>query len=138
MKTLYTLSLLLVATYAFSQYTSDAERLSTMKYMELASKVNCDSVSGSNIETRICLNLEFQYVDSVLNENFIELLGRTENDSIKRILQAFQLTWIDNRRLQSELISKGYEGHLLGIIYLNCMIETTRNRNTELENILKL
>ncbi|WP_170853650.1 lysozyme inhibitor LprI family protein [Lishizhenia tianjinensis] len=80
--------------------------------MQYANKIDCDSTSGSNLEHRICLNLEFQELDSLMNNNFRELLQRTENDSIKSKLSDYQLTWVNNRRLQSELISGGYTGHM--------------------------
>lgn len=138
MKTIFSIVLILVFVSVFGQDSSDAERLRQMDYMKLAEKIDCDSTSGSNMEHRICLNLEFQELDSLMNNNFRELLKRTENDSIKTMFCEFQLTWVDNRRLQSELISEGYTGHMLGIVYLHCMVEATRSRNKELEEILNL
>lgn len=122
----------------YSQDTSDVKRLKQMSYMKYAGKVDCDSTSGSNFEHRICLNLEFQELDSIMNYNFNELLKRSNNDSISIKLKEYQLTWVNNRRLQSEIISEGYRGHILGIIYLHCMVEATRSRNRELKEILHL
>ena len=138
MKNFFSIILILISGQVFSQDSSDAERLRQMDYMKLAEKIDCDSTSGSDLEHRICLNLEFQELDSIMNNNFRELLQRTENDSIKIKLREYQLTWVNNRRLQSELISEGYRGHMLGIIYLHCMVEATRSRNKELEEILYL
>lgn len=132
------LLLVISAQQLYSQDTSDVHRLRQMSYMEYAGKINCDSTSGSNLEHRICLNLEFQELDSIMNSNFSELLKRSENDSIKNKLQEFQLIWVANRRLQSEILSKGYSGHMLGIIYLHCMVEATRSRNKELEELLNI
>jgi len=99
---------------------------------------DCDSSNGSNLEHRICLNLEFQEFDSIMNANFKKLLKQTTNDSIKTALKAYQLSWVNNRRLQSEILSEGYRGHLLGITYLHCMVESTRSRIQELEAILDI
>lgn len=122
----------------YSQDTSDVSRLRKMTYLKYADQINCDSTTGSNLENRICLNLEFQELDSIMNHNFKELLNETENDSIKNKLREYQLIWVKNRRLQSEIISEGYRGHTLGITYLHCMVESTRSRNRELEEILFL
>lgn len=130
------LFIVISAQQLYGQDTSDVQRLKQMSYMEYAGKINCDSTSGSNLEHRICLNLAFQELDSIMNNNFIQLLKRAANDTIKNKLREYQLIWVANRRLQSEILSEGYRGHLLGITYLHCMVETTRSRNRELEEIL--
>ncbi len=121
----------------YSQDTSDAERLAALGYMKLATKINCDSTSGSNIEHRICLNLEFQKLDSILNKRFITLVQAINNDSIKRQIIQFQKSWVTNRRTQCRLISEGLQGHLLGIYYLGCMVETTRLRSKEITYLIE-
>lgn len=138
MKRVSSIILILISIQLYSQDTSDVERLRGLDYMKLAKKIDCDSTSGSNVEHRICLNFEFRELDSLMNNNFRKLLQRTESDSIKTKLREYQLTWVNNRRLQSILMSEGYSGHMLGIVYLQCMVESTRSRNNELEEILNL
>ena len=130
------LLLLLVCNTLFAQEPSDAERLANLSYMKYAEKVNCDSMSGTNLEHRVCLNLEFQRVDSILNTRFDNFIVDIENDSTKLQLIDFQQSWIVNRRRQSEVKSKGYRGHFLGIVYLDCMVKTTKMRIEELEYLM--
>ncbi len=122
----------------FAQDTSDAERLGRLDYMKLARTIDCDNQSGTNLDYRICLNLKFQKLDSLMNKKFKILLDRIDSDSIKNLLKEYQLTWVKNRRLQSQIMSKGYKGHMFGITYLKCMVESTRSRDKELEQILGL
>ncbi|MFK8046772.1 MAG: lysozyme inhibitor LprI family protein [Crocinitomicaceae bacterium] len=123
---------------AIAQDTSDAKRLKNLGYMKYSSKVNCDSTNGSNIETRICLNIQFQYLDSTLNSKFKYLLSRIENDSVKNQLKQYQSMWVLNRRVQSKLVTEGLEGNTAGIYYLNCMVETTNRRIEELEYLFEM
>jgi len=136
-RTVVFILLTLVSYQLRAQDTSDVQRLREMHYMSLAGDIDCDNTTGTNIEHRICLNLEFQKLDSIMNMTFLKLLARTDNDSIKVKLRENQLSIVNNRRLQSEIISDGYTGHTLGIIYLNCMVESTRSRISELEKILE-
>lgn len=129
---------ILICNNTFSQDISDAKRLGELDYMKYADNVNCDSTSGSNLEHRICLNLEFQKVDSILNVRFNSLLKNIENDSIKNEINNFQRLWIENRRIQSELISNGFQGHSIGIYYLDSMIKTTKRRIEDIEYIIEI
>jgi len=128
---------ILISNHLFSQEISDAERLANLDYMKYADKINCDSTGGSNLERRICLNLEFQTVDSILKIRFNTWVNSIENDSIRHEINKFQSLWVENRRSQSELISKGFQGHSLGIYYLDAMVETTKKRISEIEYLIK-
>ncbi len=119
------------------QDTTDVAQLKTMKYLEYANRVNCDSTSGSNLEHRICLNLEFQRIDSIMNLRLVSVLKSIENDSIKTEVIKFHEIWVKNRRFQSKFISNGMNGHMLGIYYLDCMVTTTNRRIEELEYLLR-
>lgn len=119
----------------FGQDETDAERLASMSYMKYSSTVNCDSTSGTNLEHKICLNLEFQRVDSILNHRFDLLVSDIENDSIREQLMSFQKHWAKNRRMQSVLVTEGLGGHSAGIYYLRSMIKSTELRIEELENL---
>ena len=138
MKEIFIIILTLFSIELIGQDTADAIRLRGMSYMSIANNIDCDSTSGSNLEHRICLNIEFQKLDSIMNQRFSELLDRTLNDSIKVVLKENQSVWADNRRLQSEIIANGLQGHIFGIRYLHCMIESTKSRITELESILEI
>ncbi len=126
-----------IAGSLYAQDISDSERLSKMEYMKYAAKINCDSTSGSNLEHRICLNLEFQKLDALLNEKFKALLQMVAKDSLRNELVEFQMAWVNNRRLQSEIVAEGSRGHMLGIIYLAAMVHTTQKRIEEIEFYIK-
>ena len=121
---------------AFGQDHSDAERLSQLSYMQFSDRINCDSMNGTTLEHRVCLNLEFQKVDSIMNEKYIVHLKSIKNDSLKSEVISFHNKWISHRRLQSELYSEGYRGHMLGIAYLSCMVNLTKRRIEEIEFLL--
>lgn len=114
------------------QYHSDALRLSKMEYMKYAQRMDCQGENNSSLEHRICLNLEFQQVDSLLNVKFKELCSAIKELSVKNQIIQYHESWIDYRRLQSKIVSKGYRGHMLGIIYLANMVQMTEQR---LENV---
>ena len=57
----------------FSQTQSDAERLANLDYMKRAEEVNCEQATGTSVEQKICLNLEFQKADSLLNKRYMTL-----------------------------------------------------------------
>ncbi|MEM8526823.1 MAG: lysozyme inhibitor LprI family protein [Bacteroidota bacterium] len=104
--------------------------------MQLADRVNCDSIMSS-LEQRICLNLEFQELDLIVEVKFNSLLKIVESDSLKTELSDYQKVWAKNRHNQSVIASKGYRGHMLGIVYLGTMINISRRRIEEIEYLMK-
>lgn len=100
-------------------------------------QVNCDSTEGVNLAIKICLNLEFQKADSILNDTYLKSLAVIELDSMKQVLISIQGNWVANRHSQAIIRSTGYRGHLLGIRYLNYMILATQNRTEELQSLLQ-
>ncbi|MHB1277628.1 MAG: lysozyme inhibitor LprI family protein [Bacteroidia bacterium] len=95
--------------------------------MKYSDQINCDSQSGSNLEDRICLNLEFQKQDSIMNVLFALKLS-TLSDSLQAALKQEHAGWVLERRKISEEVSRGFSGNMLGIIYLQSMVEITRQR----------
>ncbi len=134
MRHLFLLFSLFLCTCLFSQDTSDASRLRRMDYMKYSDQVKCDSQQESNLESRICLNLEFQKADSILNATFVLKLIPL-SDSLQAAIKQEHARWVLERRKISEEASEGFSGHVLGIIYLQSMIDLTRKRIEELENL---
>ncbi|UKN00340.1 DUF1311 domain-containing protein [Paracrocinitomix mangrovi] len=126
------IGLFILSYQALSQDTSDVYRLKNLEYMKLANRVNCDSTTGSNIEHRICLNLEFQEKDAVLNEVYTNFINTCESEEQKTIYQSYHDNWIIYRRKASEIESEGLESNMLGIYYLSTMIKLTELRTEEL------
>ena len=131
------LLLLTLSTNLISQYNSDALRLSKMEYMKYAQRTDCQGDHNSSLEHRICLNLEFQKVDSLLNVKFRELCSAISEPSVKNQIIQYHESWIDYRRLQSKIVSKGYRGHMLGIIYLDNMVRMTEQRVENVKFLLE-
>jgi uncharacterized protein YecT (DUF1311 family) len=117
----------------FAQYDADAKRLKAMVYMKYADKRNCNNPDASSLDHRVCLNLEFQKVDAILNKKFKQFIGQMEADSTRTKLIDFHKSWIEHRRFQSKRVATGYRGHHLGIVYLGCMVNMTKRRIEELE-----
>jgi predicted enzyme related to lactoylglutathione lyase/uncharacterized protein YecT (DUF1311 family) len=120
-----------------AQFDTDAKRLASLEYMKYANKMNCEQIQTS-MDARVCINLKFQKVDSILNIRFAEYLHLIENDSLKQKIVKFQTQWIDNRRSQSEVYSNGYRGAMLGIRYLSAMNDATQLRTAELEKLMDI
>ena len=130
----FLLIFLIFYSYSCSTNISDSERLSNLSYMEYADKVDCSNQIGTTLEERICLNLEFQKVDSIMNiklDSLIEFLPSEKANSLERE----QEIWLIERRKKSEKNSDGFRGHVLGIIYLQSMIEITNERIDFLDKI---
>ena len=108
-----------------------------MKYMQFVKGIDCNNEDISAFEMRICSNLKFQRVDSILNVRFKAFLDSINNDPKKVQQKNIHKTWVEKRRLQSQKNADGYRGHHLGIVYLNTMIEITVKRTVEIENLLK-
>ncbi|HCS19251.1 MAG TPA: DUF1311 domain-containing protein [Bacteroidetes bacterium] len=127
MRLLLLLFSLFICTGLFSQDTTDASRLRMMSYMKYSDQVKCDSQAGSTLEMRVCLNLEFQKADSILNATFVLKLIPL-SDSLQTVLKQEQASWVLERRNTSKEESRGFSGNMLGIMYLQSMIEITRKR----------
>ena len=135
MKLLFVICLMTSSTL-LAQFTEDAERLSKLDYMQtIAHKIDCDSLKGTNLGIKVCLNRQFQKADSILNATYLESLKFVESDSLKKELIKIQTQWVKNRHTQAVIRSSGYRGHLLGIRYLNYMLLTTQNRTKELKTL---
>lgn len=120
-----------------SQDYSDSDLMKSQSYMLHSNKTNCDSMDGNNLEHKICLNLEFQEVDSVLNVKLLQYTNKIENDSIKQLIIAYQDAWVLNRRTQSKLETRGYASNTKSIGYISNMVFITRKRIEELEHLIK-
>ena len=128
---------ILSCTLINAQDTTDVYRLKNMEYMRFTKGTDCNDEDISFLEQRICLNLEFQREDSIMNIRFNTLLSSIDDNDIKAKQKNIQKTWVEKRRLQSQQNADGYRGHHLGIVYLNTMIEITLKRTVEIENLLK-
>ncbi len=120
-----------------AQDHSDANLMKSQPYMLHADKADCDSMDGNNAEHKICLNLEFQKVDSILNKRFLTYIKEIESDSIRQKIIEYQNAWVLNRRTESAIEAEGYRGHMLSIAYISNMIFITRKRIEELEQLIK-
>ena len=123
--------------FVFSQTQSDAERLSRLEYMKHSKDVDCNKTNGTSIEQKTCLNLEFQKTDSLLNSQYEKLLNKIKEDPLKDSIIQFQNRWVLNRRIQAKLVSRGLDGHALGIQYLQSMVQTTKSRTEEIKGLLE-
>lgn len=127
MRLLFILFGISICTTLFAQDTSDASQLRSMEYMRFANRIKCNSQAGSTLDMRICLNLEFQKEDSVLNATFVMKLIPL-SDSLQTVLKQEQASWVLERRSLSKEAAEGFSGHVLGIFYLQSMIDITRKR----------
>jgi len=123
---LFILLIFLIVTSCSSTET-DSERLSKLKYMGIADGLGCSNQNGTTLKERICLNLKFQKVDSIINQ-LLDSLHSVLPTAKYTILKDDQEKWIISRRKQSEKASEGFRGHMLGIFYLQKMINLTEER----------
>lgn len=128
--------LLFYTAFGYSQDYSDAKRMKEQPYMQFDFNPRCDSLDGNNAQHKICLNLEFQKKDALMNKTFIEYLTSIKNDSIKTEIIKFQDVWVKNRRLVSTLEAQGLQGHMSSIYYISSMLFITEQRLEELEFLI--
>ena len=118
-----------------AQFDEDAKRLAAMAYMEDIGSIDCDDII-SNREARVCYNLEFQRTDSLLNAKLKDYLTTYSNDSLKARFIEHHKSWIDYRRFQSKMYSRGNRGHFMGIRYLSAMTELSKLKIEELSTLM--
>jgi uncharacterized protein len=113
--------------------------------MKFAKNINCDSTSGTNIEDRICLNIELRAIDSLMLLKFNTLLKEINKDnfvknkdSLVRIFKEQQSTWESKRKSVSLYKSDGFTANTEAIVYMQSMIFFTRLRINEIEYIQQL
>lgn len=132
LKQIFIVIAILLGHWSFSQDTSDVYRLKNLEYMEFQDRVDCQNQEGTNLDIRICLNLEFQEKDSILNTVLENYFVDCESEKACKIQTDFHKDWLNYRRDLSEANSEGHSGHFLGIVYLHTMILVTDKRIEEL------
>lgn len=137
-KTLLLTSILLLCNLAFSQDYSDARRLAKLGVLKYANTIHCDNTSETSIEQKVCLHIEFQKLDSILNSKYISFLKTIKSDSTRTKFAKYHRSWITNRRQQCKWIAKGLQGHSLGIQYMDCLVKTTWKRIEEIDYLLTI
>ncbi|WP_188372898.1 lysozyme inhibitor LprI family protein [Winogradskyella haliclonae] len=121
--------------FSISQNTKDVGFLKDMPYLKY--KINCDSTSGSNIEHRICLNIELRKTDSLMLSKFNKYIALVDSDSTKIKLKDFQKAWEKERKILSQHMSDGLEGNSEAIIYMHSMLTITEHRIRTLDFLLE-
>ena len=129
---LLSLPVVLACSAVHAQDTTDAHRLASLDYMQYASSIDCANTNGSTLEERICLNLKFQEIDSILNHEFAAMIATIRDEKKRTELIEEQEEWVIHRREMSEKESEGFNGHALGIYYLTNMVEMTEKRIKEI------
>ncbi|NRD21921.1 DUF1311 domain-containing protein [Winogradskyella litoriviva] len=122
--------------FGFSQNTKDVGFIKEQTYLKYSEKVDCNNTSGSNFETRICLNIKLRRVDSIMLSKFDKFVNTVNNDSLKSIFLDYQKNWEAERKSISLLKSDGFKGHVEAIIYMSSMVELTKLRLKAIANIL--
>jgi uncharacterized protein YecT (DUF1311 family) len=100
-------------------------------------KIDCNNTSGSNIEHRVCLNIQLRRTDSLMLSKFNKLLHKTESDSLKTILLDFQNNWEFQRKSISLIMADGLENNAEAIVYMHSMQKLTELRLLALNYILE-
>lgn len=132
LKQIFIVIILCAPMSAFNQDTSDVYQLKNLEYMGFQDQVDCQNQEGTNLDIRICLNLEFQDKDSILNAVLANYFEDCESEKACKIQSDFHKDWLNYRRDLSEANSAGHSGHFLGIVYLHTMILVTDKRIEEL------
>ena len=115
--------------------TIDMQIIKNQPYMKLSKLINCDSISGTSAEHRICANLELQKQDSLLQIELKALINEMGNDStaIKKIILSQEI-WERYRYAQCNNCVID-ETSFDMIIFMNCASELTKQRRIEIEKI---
>jgi uncharacterized protein YecT (DUF1311 family) len=108
------------------------------QFGDLVQRVDCDSCEGVTPCYRICADLEFIRLDSLMELEFDRLLKAAPNDSTRGRLRDHHQQWIAARRGQCGLLGEGWRDSWRMIFYVDCMNELTRLRTTEIGYLRKV
>jgi uncharacterized protein YecT (DUF1311 family) len=128
--------LLLLPIALCAQHPSDRElvRSTLALFGERVHQVDCDSCEGVTPCIRICTDLEFILLDSLLDLDFNRLL-QAAPDSVRPMLTNHHRNWIIARREQCEVITQGESNGYAMINYVACLNESTRLRTAEVAHL---
>ncbi len=102
-------------------------------------KHDCDSLSsGTTVELRYCLNIQFQKEDSLLQRKLNELINQENDTAVINQLKLTQEIWERYRYAHcTQYIGKyGYDRMEI-FSFLECAIELTRQRREDLDKTYK-
>jgi len=111
------------------------DQIKNQFYLDFASQVNCDSLTRDNLSARICANLSFQHIDSLLVNEYNILLSKynTINTLLADKFVQSQEIWRELRHWDCNIESSEFgEASLASISYLDCPKEKTLLRVSEL------
>ncbi len=101
--------------------------------MKYRNQIDCHNTSGDNLSQKICLNINFQKVDSILNSRIVSYVHHQTDSNTKSNIIQHHKEWVLYRRKKAEEQSEGLNGHMVGIYYLSTMIKLTELRTEELD-----
>ena len=121
-----------------AQRSKDAIRVSNRDYMRFADSVDCDSIEGVSLVEKICLNIEFQRVDSILARRIDTYVSMSDDATERSQKLIYHDIWLENRNFHSASFAKYFDGHYRDIYYFELIILATRKRIEELETIFEI
>ena len=89
-------------------------------------------------EMRDCTGKEYKQADAELNRVYKQLMSKLEDEGHKTALKNAQQTWIRYRDTNCEYesyLNRG--GTIYSVIYTGCLTRMTKERTTELREVLK-
>lgn len=124
--------LLLLPAVLWAQRPSEREfiRGTLQHFGGLVQQVDCDSCEGVTPCIRICTDLEFIRLDSLLELEFEGLL-QVVPDSVRSMFTSYHERWIVGRREQCGVVTDGESSGYAMINYVTCLNESTRLRAAE-------
>ncbi len=124
-------------TFSIAQNTDDVGFLKDLHYMKGFEGIDCDNTSGSNLEHRICLNIQLRKVDSIMLAKYNNIINSINNDSIKTVFKTHQKNWEYERKSISLIKCGGLESNVEAIIYMHSMMELTKLRIKAFDYIIE-
>ncbi|NCC04429.1 MAG: DUF1311 domain-containing protein [Proteobacteria bacterium] len=95
-----------------------------------------DSSGGVTYEMQECMNSEFQYQDSKLNEVYKKLMNSLSDDRKKQLRDAQRL-WIAYTEKNCDFYDEPDGGSLERLSAISCILSSTANRVRELESFIE-
>jgi uncharacterized protein YecT (DUF1311 family) len=103
-----------------------------VQFGDLVKRMDCDSCEGVTPCYRICADLEFIRLDSLMEVEFNSVLRAAASDSARNELRKYHEQWLVSRRGQCGMLGDGWRDGVRAVFYMDCMNEFTRHRTAEL------
>ena len=139
MKSIATI-ILLILSVSLNAQEEPIDFIKKQDYLKYRNRVNCDSAI-TTAEIRICANLRYQRLDSVLQVTYEKSIDYfkdfPDNPGFVEKIEAAHTAWKHYRNTQCGLVYEQYQGGSIApVFYMECLSDLTEERIEVLDDLL--